>query len=286
MAIFAEVINKGSFRAAARALSLSPSVVSYHITQLEKRIGAALIYRSTRHLSLTNEGELFYRSVSAMMDAAKVGIEQIEGVKTEPSGELSLSLPSALCHSPINQKISAFAKLHKNVILNVNFSDTRENIIEKGIDLAIRAGELEDSNLKAKKVGQINRRLVCTPEFYQSHKEPKSLNDINNWCWIKLEQLPSFRRFTSQKNGKLHTVDIEFNHQIRVNNVEAMSFYCLQGLGLASLADYQANPLINSGELVHVLENWQIEPISLYATWAPNVSETSLTKRLVEYLTL
>jgi DNA-binding transcriptional LysR family regulator len=281
MAIFAEVIEKGSFAAAATALSLSPSVVSYHVSQLEKRIGAALIYRSTRHLSLTAEGELFYQNVSQMMMAAKQGIEQLNTEKIEPTGQLNLSLPSVLCQSPMIGKIADFAKKYPKVKLTIRFDDNRENIIAKGIDIAVRAGVLEDSSLKFTPLGEIKRVLVCTPELYHQYPTPKTIQDIRSWTWIKLEQLANTRRFLSPNKV---AEDIVFEHQISVNSVEAMRSFCLQGLGLATLADFQVNELLASQELLQVLPDWEAEAIPLNAIWAANVSATSLTKKLIKFL--
>jgi len=281
MAIFAEVIDKGSFRAAAKELSLSPSVVSYHISQLEKRVGAALIYRSTRHLSMTSEGQLFYQSVTQMMQAAKQGIQQIGGKNTEPVGQLNISLPSFLSQSSMIAKVANFAKKYPKVILNLTFTDNRENIIEKGIDLALRAGPLEDSNLKSKSLGNIKRTLVCSPEFYKLHKKPIVIEDVTSWYWIKLKQLSNICTFCAPDKS---TLDITFNHQVTVNSVDAMSQICQQGVGLATLAEYQAKDLIANGKLIHVLPQWQVEPIPLYSVWAPNVAQSSLTKRLLACL--
>jgi DNA-binding transcriptional LysR family regulator len=281
MAIFAEVIDKGSFRAAAKELALSPSVVSYHISQLEARVGTALIYRSTRHLSMTSEGQLFYQHVTQMMQAAKQGIEQLSGKNAEPVGHLNLSLPSVLSQSLMIAKIVNFAKKYPKVILNLRFTDNRENVIEKGIDLALRAGHLEDSNLKSKSLGNIKRSLVCAPEFYKQHKKPTVLEDIASWHWIKLKQLANTRTFYGPDKA---TRKITFNHQVTVNNVGVMSEICQQGMGLATLAADQADDLIATGKLIHVLPQWQVEPIPLYAVWASNVAQSSLTKKLLACL--
>lgn len=96
MAIFAQTIKQGSFRGAAKTLKLSPSVVSYHISQLEKRIGSALIYSSTRNLSLTHEGSLLYQHAQQMMDAARQGLSMVSAQQSLLSGKLTISLPSAL----------------------------------------------------------------------------------------------------------------------------------------------------------------------------------------------
>ena len=116
----AEVIQQGSFRKAGRALSLSPSVISYHNSQLEDKLGSALIYRSTRKLTLSYEGELFYQQVLKMLDAASQGIELLSRNQTEPSGKISLSLPTALSNSALNHRIARFALKYPKVKLDIS----------------------------------------------------------------------------------------------------------------------------------------------------------------------
>ena len=159
IAIFAETANKGSFRAAAKSLGLSPSVVSYHISQLEAKIGAALLYRSTRSLSLTNDGQILFTRAKDMMDMANLALSEISEENEQLAGQISLSLPTALVRHPISKKLSDFAKQHPKLELIMDYTDQRQDIIAQGLDLAIRAGSMADSNLKSKKLGHIIRKL-------------------------------------------------------------------------------------------------------------------------------
>ncbi len=281
MAIFAEVVKKGSFREAAKSLSLSPSVVSYHISQLEDKVGAALIYRSTRQLTLSHDGDIFYSYVKQMMDAANQGLEQLLGQNIEPSGTIKISLPTALSGSYINNLITMFSSQFPKITLNLSFTDTRSNIIDDGLDLVIRAGELDNSNLKSKKIGYLDRVLVCSPSYLKKHKTPEILDELSTWSWIKLEQIPSERNFRSENIEKR----LKYQYKISVNSVEAMHHYCLLGVGLATLAKSQVTESLESGRLVHVLPNWEVEPIPLYALWPNNLTPSSNVKKLLNYLT-
>lgn len=279
MAIFAEVVNKGSFREAAQSLSLSPSVVSYHISQLEQRLGAALLYRSTRRLTLSPDGEQFFEHVCLMLDAAKQGLNKISAVN-DPSGKVRISLPTSLAISDINQRIADFAHQYQKVTLEIDFSDMRKNIIQEGIDLVIRAGESEDSNFKSKAVGQLSRVLVCAKSCFNAHPMPTDPEDLNAWPWIRLSQLPNTRTFSKQGIKKA----ISYNYQVSVNSVEAMHQYCLLGMGLATPAKSQVCQSIQNGNLVHVLPDWQVAPIKLYALWPKNVTQQSAVKKLLSFL--
>lgn len=280
MAIFAEVIKKGSFRQAAKSLSLSPSVISYHVSQLEEKLGAALIYRSTRKLSLSYEGEVFYQQVLKMLTAADQGINMLLENQLHPQGKVTLSLPTALSRSSINDKLADFAKQYPEVKLSIDFSDDKKDLFTDNIDLIIRASSLQDSDLKAKKIGMLKRVLVCSKDFYQQFPEPKSCHDISHWPWIKLTSLSNQRTF----NYLGEQQKITLNTQINVNSVEAIYHYCRRGVGLAILEQSQVKQELQRGELQHVLPKWQVEPLPLYALWAKNIPQNSNVKRLVAYL--
>lgn len=280
MAIFAEVAKKGSFREAAKTLSLSPSVVSYHIAQLEKKTGSALIYRSTRKLTLSHEGEVFYQQVLMMLEAAQKGMSLLSHHQHEPTGAIKISLPTALSNSSINHAISSFALQHPKVNLNVYFSDSLSDAIDEGVDLTIRAGNVANSDFKSFKLGEIDRVLVCSPAFYQKQLPPKNPNVLSSWPWLKLEQLPNKRIFRSASTSH----EVEFNSQITVNSVEAIYHYCLLGNGLAVLAKPQVEKDLLNGSLIQVLPNWQIEPLPLFALWPKNIKESNVTKLLLSSL--
>jgi DNA-binding transcriptional LysR family regulator len=281
MAIFVEVIKKGSFRAAAKTLELSPSVVSYHVAGLEERVGTALLYRSTRKLSLTSEGEVLYDKANQMMLAAEQGLSLLSNQQHQPAGNVCVSLPSALSDSPINQTIAKFALQFPKIKLTLNYSDDQKDLIGKGVDLAIRAGSLKDSTLKSRSLGEIERRLVCSPEYLKSKTSPFHPSELSEWDWIGLEQLPARRVLSKNKS---ESFEVNFDKRIIVDCVEAMSQFCQSGLGLATLAEYQANQLIEQGELVEVLPDWRVESIPLYLVWPDNVSEFSATRRLIRFL--
>ncbi|MEW6997090.1 LysR family transcriptional regulator [Colwelliaceae bacterium BS250] len=281
MAIFAETIKQGSFRAAAKELKLSPSVVSYQVTQLEKSVGMALIYRSTRKLSLTSEGGVLYQYALNMIQAARQGLNQVALDKQELRGSLSLTLPSALIKSEISKKISQFSKLHPLLNFKLLYTDNREDLIHKGIDLAFRAGSMDDSNLKSKRIGVINRKLVCSYNYYKEHKTPMSPDDLSKWNWIKLDMLANHRTLLNSAGEKCV---IDFASNISVNSVEAMTQLCINGAGIATPPDYLIDKEIKNKDLIELLPNWQVEPIPLYAVWPSNVFQDSSAKRLLEFL--
>ena len=281
IAIFAEMARQGSFRGAAKVLGLSPSVVSYHVSQLENHVGTALVYRSTRKLSLTYEGEILYQHARDMLASAREGLSKVSTDNNEPSGKLTVTLPSALTRAPINCEIAEFCKLHRGINVHILYTDVLQDLIANGIDIALRVGDMMDSSLKSKRIGQVERKLVCSPDYWAQQVEPNHPQDLASWNWIKLAMLPSSR---SLINANKQSEQIIFNSQITVDNVEAMTQFCILGLGLATPPDFLVEEPLASGTLVEVLQEWQVEPIPLYAVWHANASSNSNIRRLLNYL--
>jgi len=280
IAIFAEVAKKGSFRAASRSLQLAPSVVSYHVNQLEASLGNALLYRSTRKLSLTHEGQVLYQYASKMIDAAQHGLSAVTAGNPIPVGSLRVTLPTALIQASVTREIARFSKLFPGIEMQINYTDTHLDLVANGIDLAIRAGEMGDSNLKSRRLGAIARKLVCSPDYYSTHPVPTGPRDLKFWNWIRLEMLPDTRRFQRDKKSR----QVKMKTHVSVDSVEAMSQLCRYGLGLATPPDYLVAAAIANNELIEVLPEWQVEPILIYAVWHGNVTKNSNIRRLLDFL--
>jgi DNA-binding transcriptional LysR family regulator len=314
LAIFAETAKQGSFKKAAIELGLSPSVVSYHISELEKRIDCALIYRSTRKLSLTHEGQILLQHAQKMLLEAQTGLEKVVVNDQELKGKLSITLPSALTRSPLISKIVQFCQSHPLIELNIVFSDVRQDLISDSFDLAVRIGDLENSSFVSKKIGHIQRKLVCTPAFIEqqclqhniSTTVPSDLSfeNIQNWPWIKLSMLSNKRRFISRSNvvgvrslvktnnrkvEKGSSLELEFTSHIAVDSVEAMTQFCLLGCGIATPPDFLVEHAIKNKTLIELLPQWQVEDLPLFAVWHNSSSVrgpvNKKVRRLMEYLT-
>jgi len=281
LAIFAELIKQGSFRAAANTLGLSPSVISYHINQLELHLGTALIYRTTRKLSLTHDGTELLHHVKLMLLQAEKGLHSLSHRKEQPEGKLKITLTSALIHAPITKKIAKFALQYPQIQLDISYTDEQQDVIAQGIDLAIRAGSMQDSSLIAKRIGEIKRTLVCSTSYFKQQEALQSVEELAGWQWIRLAMIPNMRTLTHQGE----TVDIHFQHQITVNNVEALTELTIHGVGLSTPPNYLVETALNSGQLVEVLPQWQVQPIPLYAVWPANVGENLLMTLLLSFIT-
>jgi DNA-binding transcriptional LysR family regulator len=281
MAVFAKTVETGSFRAAASALGLSPSVVSHHVSQLETRLGVALLYRSTRRLSLTQDGKIFFEHAQTMLTAAERGFNALAQRVTEPAGTLSVTVSAFLSHGQLMNSIASFARAYPGIALELDFSDQKRDLICDGIDLAIRVGELEDSTLKTKKLFDIRRKLVVAPRIAKGHPRPQTPEELADWEWIGLQMRPNRRTLTNTE-GESRTV--RFEPRVTVNSLEAVCQLSLEGLGLATPPAFMVEPYLEAGRLVEPLPNWRVSSLGIYAVWPQNAPREGLTFRLLSFL--
>lgn len=282
IAIFAKTVDHGSFRAAARSLRLSPSVVSHHVTQLEQKLGTALIYRSTRKLSLTPDGERLLAAARVMLEAAETGLQDVSNQPQQLSGMLRVTVPAVLAQSKFVDQIAAFAAKFPNVRLSLDFSDVRRELIGDGFDVAIRMGWLEDSALKARKLFDVDRRVVVASAYLESRRPPASPRDLTDWDWIELA--PVWHKKPEFKNGSKRMEIARPESQISVNDAQALHRLARLGAGLAIIPDFLIEADVDAGALQVVLPQWTVPSVGVYAVWPSNAPRDGLVKKFVESL--
>ena len=281
MAVFAKTVEAGSFRAAAMSLRLSPSVVSHHIAQLEARLGVALLYRSTRRLSLTREGEQLFQAARKMSAAAESGIDALSSRVRQPTGELRITAPAVLGNANLVDDLAAFALEHPKIRLSLSFSDLRQDVVAGGIDVAIRIGWMKSSTLKSKKLFEMRRVLVATPSYVSTKSSPRKPTDLADWDWLHLTQV--FRAATFRRKSA-RPIKIDFTPRVTVDDALALYRLSKAGLGLAMVPEFLASNDLATGKMKLVLPGWDLDTLNVYAVWPPNAPRESLTTRLVSFL--
>ena len=147
--------------------------------------------------------------------------------------------------------------------------------------MAIRIGKMQDSNLKAKHLFDIKRKLVCSADYFHKHVPPKKPEALSNWHWIKLSMLPAER--TLYKSKKEY-ISIHYDKFTSVNSVELMTQLCIHGGGLATPPDFLIDKLIKQGELIEIFTQWQVEPIPVYAVWPQNSFSNSNAMLFLKFI--
>ncbi len=283
MAIFAKTIDHGSFRGAARELRLSPSVVSHHVSQLEEHLGVALIYRSTRKLTLTIEGQRLLTATRNMLDAVEGELQDLSATAGEPSGELRVTLPSVLSLSHITDQIAAFSLAYPRITLTVDFSDTRRALIDDGFDLAIRMGPKSKNSATSRTLFEVRRVLVASKDYLATRTVGKDPTGLTDWEWLALAPVQNVP--LSFRNNVGETMKIKPTPHLFTNDAQALHRLAQAGAGLAIVPDFLVAPDIENGTMDYVLPNWELRPISVYAEWPANAPKHGLIHLALDALT-
>lgn len=281
MAIFARVVDEGSFRAAAKDLSLAPSRVSEVISELEEYLGATLLYRTTRKISLTNEGRIFYARIVEMLSSAEAGLNELNSLSSEPAGTLRVSIPAFMVDGSLSKAIATFAQKYPKVTFEVNYTDRRMNLVKDGYDLTIRVGKMNDNSVMFRKLAEGRRVLVGGTGYMHGRKMPKEPVDLENWEWIGFLQRPNQIEFQSSTG---QTQIVNGSAQIESDSIEGIYNFAIQNSGVTVLPSFLADKGISSGKLVQLLPDWTLSPLGIYAVWPDKSRRESLTLLFARYL--
>jgi len=281
IAIFAAVVDHGSFRRAAAHLGLAPSRISEVVSGLEKDLGVTLLYRSTRQLSLTHEGRQLHGQAIAMLSAAEAGLDAITSVASEPSGALRITAPAFVTQTDLMATFARFSLVHPKVSLDFHFSDRPSALIRDGYDVAIRAGWPEDSDLMVRTIGHADRFLVASPEYAATLPVPNAPHDLEEWHWIRFVMRPNQTELTSP-TGEVATV--VGKSVVSVNSADALYEFAARGLGLTAIPEHLARRGFDRGDLVHILPDWTLRPLGLHAIWPNQSRRENLTTLFVRFL--
>jgi len=282
VAIFAKTVDHGSFRGAARELKLSPSVVSHHISQLEEHLGVALLYRSTRKLALTREGEQLLESTHSMLEAVEGAFSEISDTAGSPSGELRITSPALFIQSQLTDVIASFATENPGIKIILEFSDERQDLIAGGHDIAIRAGSQTESPAVTRQLFQMHRRLVASKSYLKGRPKVKTPEDLKNWDWVELTPVRHIKQSFYKPGSK--KISIKPDAHVSVNDALALYRFARAGAGLAVVPEFLAEEGIEAKLIEYVLPAWKIDPISIFATWPSNAPKHGLIKLFINYI--
>ena len=281
IAIFSTVVDQGTFRAAALHLGLAPSRVSETISDLEKDLGVTLLYRSTRQLSLTQEGRILHEKAQYMLTTVESGLDAISPNSQDPQGALRVTAPAFMTQTSVMDDFASFARAYPKVDLRFDFSDAPRDLIGDGFDVAIRAGWLEDSELMTRNIGRADRLLVANQECLDYHGTPQSPEDLEDWNWIRFS-VRADQTVLTDADGK--EVSVTGRSHITVNSADALYEFAARGLGVTAIPENLACRGFARGDLVHVLPDWSLKSLGYHAVWPDQSRRENLTTLFVRHL--
>lgn len=249
---FARTAELGSFVAAGRVLGLSPSAVGKSVARLEQELGVRLLQRSTRRIGLTEEGKLFNERVRRILDDIDDAEAMLSRTRETPHGRLRVSTPIVTYHMLL-PVLPAFMTRYPDIELDIDFNDHIVDIIEEGIDVAIRSGDLPDSRLLARPLGPFRLHLCAAPSYLERHGLPATPNDLRQHLGI---------RFRFPNSGKVQewplttgAGEVEIRTVLTCNNMEALKGATISGLGIGCMPDFLVCDALAAGTLRSLLDD-------------------------------
>ena len=283
LVVFHCVVKHASYARAAEELSLSASGVSRIVTRMEERLGARLVQRTTRKLSLTEAGAAFHARTSQILTDLADAEAEVQKTALQPQGVLRVTAAVVFGHlylAPmLGELLHQFPKLSLDLLLTNRFVD----LIEEGMDLAIRIGQLADSRLIARRLCTNHRVLVASPSYIERWGMPACPEDLTR------HQCVLFNGFPKPGEWKLigpdGPVSVAVAGRVATNNVETLTSAAKQGLGITVGATLSVGPALLSGELVRVLSDYEFEPTAIFAVYTSARQLSTKIRATVDFLT-
>ncbi|CAM2834290.1 LysR family transcriptional regulator [Vibrio rarus] len=282
--VFLETAKLGSLSAAARSLDQTPAAISRTIQRLEVELGVPLFIRSTRKLRLSSQGQLFLPRCQQAMLIVEQGIDELSEKHQQLSGNLTLSMPSDTGRGIIMPLIDEFLTLNPQVTINVHLSDSYTDLYEQNIDVALRIGEPEDSNMVAVPLYKDNYRILCaSPEYLKAHpaiEHPDDLKQHNCLCFALNNKLHNRWQFVNHDSNEQHIAKVSGNR--RSSDGHMVRYWAVQGYGVAYKSRIDVYEDIKQGRLITLAAQWRGEYAPLYMV----LTDRSQFSRLVKALKL
>ncbi|ELI0634220.1 LysR family transcriptional regulator [Vibrio harveyi] len=284
LTVFRRVVELGSFVAAAEDLNLSKAAISKNINELESYLKSPLINRTTRNLHITDNGQLYDQQVCQVLDALNNADRSVIESSHTLKGTLKISMPMSLGLIELNPIICEFMKLHPELSIEVVMSDEHIDLIEQGVDIAIRGGgELGNSSLRSRKLLDIRRVLCASPQYLEESQPFKSPRDVINHRLLSYSLSSTSRRWTFQNGSEVLEVDLPAS-VYTVNSGLALTQAACAGHGAALLPDFFVEPQLASGELVEITPEWQMEKHALYIVYPYHKEQSQKLRAFIDYV--
>ncbi|SEA85095.1 MULTISPECIES: LysR family transcriptional regulator [Acidovorax] len=285
MLYFAEVVERGGFAAAGRALGIPKSRLSRRVSELETQLGVRLLQRTTRKLSLTEVGEAYLRHCQAMRESAQAAADTVAQVQTTPRGTIRVSCPVTLAQTVLAELMPQFLATYPEVRVEMLVSNRAVNLVEEGIDVALRVrSTLEDSgSMVVKRLDDARQILVASPDLLARQGMPRTLEDLARLDSIAMSAVDgrSTLRLVGE-GGREQTV----HHQPRyvADDLLTLKFAALAGTGMCWLPDYMCIEELRVGRLVHLLPDWAPPRGIVHAVFPSRRGLSPAVRRFLDYL--
>ncbi|QIA62654.1 LysR family transcriptional regulator [Vibrio astriarenae] len=275
---YVAVVEEHSFTNAALRLNTSVANVSRRINALEERLGIKLLVRTTRKVSVTEAGAIYYQHCKPLVEGLSNAELAVNQLQVSPKGRIKMTAPVTYGEQVIAPLMHEFLMTYPHVDLDLVLSNQKQDLVEEGFDLAIRLGRLDDSSMMARKLRDRHMFVCASPDYIQQYGEPYSLSELKHHnC---LQGSTQYWRFDDRGNERL----IQIKGRMQCNSGYALLNAALKGLGIVQLPDYYVQPYLASGELVEALTDYRGNKEGIWALYPQNRMLTSKVRTLIDYL--
>jgi DNA-binding transcriptional LysR family regulator len=285
MLYFAEVVDRGGFAAAGRALGVPKSKLSRRVAELEARLGVRLLQRTTRKLSLTEAGELFHRHSVAMREEADAAAEAVAQVQSEPRGTIRVVCPVTLAQTTVGPLVPLFLERHPQVRIDMQVNNRVVDLVQDGVDVALRVRPtLDDSgSLIVKNLGLTHGLLVAGPALFQRQGRPESVEDLARMPTIAMSAADGKAAWRLLGPGGR---EFDFQHRpvYTADDMLTLKYAALKGVGMCILPDYMCRRELRLGELEQVLPGWAPRPGVIHAVFPSRRGLLPAVRRFLDFL--
>ncbi|MEH6547315.1 MAG: LysR family transcriptional regulator [Sneathiella sp.] len=284
ISIFLTVVKHQSFAGAARSMGMTGPALSKQVQALEDQLGVRLLHRTTRQISLTEEGEIFHNRARIALDDLDEVERQIQDLKSSPTGHLKVNVPTTFGKQYLTKPIAAFVKAYPEVQMEIDFDDRKVDVIGEGYDVVVRIGTLEDSSLIARQLAPCPIILCASPAFLSHHGIPEIPNELLKLPAVLFSKHGNINEWRHiDENGVKGST--ELNKVFATDSAEMMLEACLEGIGVAVLPIFSVATYLDSNQLVRVLPQYHTDPeLIIHAIFPQNRHLSAKVRLFVDWL--
>lgn len=285
LALFVQIVDQGSFSAVARISGATPSAISRSVSRLEQQMGCKLLHRSTRKLRLSDAGKTVYAHAQEMLESARQAMDSASSAQEVAQGKLTLSVPKAVGRFVIHPLMTEFLTRYPGVDVCLRLEDRYLDLIDDGIDLALRITHSPSPGLHGKPLMPVTHVICATPDYLQQHGTPQTPAELRAHSCISLGETPADSRWKFRRAGKTET--IQTHGRYAANHTAVRLDAVQQHLGIGSLPLFTARDALARGDIVQVLAEWEFISSytgQLWLLWSGNKHMPARMRAMIDYL--
>jgi LysR family transcriptional regulator for bpeEF and oprC len=284
MEVFVQVVDAGSFTRAAEMLQMPKATVSTLVQSLEAALSAKLLYRTTRQVTVTTDGAAYYERCLRILSDVRDAEESLSRTRLSPSGRLRVDAPTGLSSEILVPALPAFFERYPDIMLELGCSDRPVDLVEEGVDCAVRGGALQDTSLIARRVGVVNFLTAAAPSYLARYGTPQHPRELERHRCVNYFSAKTGKVFDWDFNQGDERIEVPMRGLIALNDSNSYVEAGLAGLGIIQMTDYLVDRHVTSGRMVQILPDWLSDPLPVHVVYPQNRHLSAKVRVFVEWV--